>query len=208
MAVRPPESLPDIGEPNPRDRIVAAARQHFFAHGFRTVTMADVARTLGMSKKTLYAHFASKDELLQAVILNKFQELRADFTAISARADADFSGTLAKVLQTIQQHTAEIQPPFIRDLRQAPDIFRLAEQQRRELIEQHLGGLFAAGRKANLIRKDISPRLITEIVLGVVQAIMNPTKMAELELTPKTGFTAILSVILNGVLVPRRGELP
>jgi hypothetical protein len=51
-----------------------------------------------------------------------------------------------------------------------------------------------------------------EILLGTVQAIMNPSKMAELDLTPKTGYSAITTVILEGVLTEkgrpseRRGE--
>ena len=48
-------------------RITTAARQHFFAHGFRGVTMDDLARELGMSKKTVYASFPSKADLLRAV---------------------------------------------------------------------------------------------------------------------------------------------
>ena len=49
-----------------------------------------------------------------------------------------------------------------------------------------------------------------EILVGAVQAIMNPPKMAELGLTPKTGYSAITTVILEGVLTekgrPRRGR--
>jgi len=47
-----------------RRRILAGARRHFFANGFRRVTMDDLAAELGMSKKTLYAHFPSKQHLL------------------------------------------------------------------------------------------------------------------------------------------------
>ena len=43
-----------------RQRIVEAARAHFFSHGFRRVTMDDLAEELGISKKTLYAHFPGK----------------------------------------------------------------------------------------------------------------------------------------------------
>ncbi|HKA32612.1 MAG TPA: helix-turn-helix domain-containing protein, partial [Candidatus Binatia bacterium] len=45
-------------------RIVAAARRHFLAHGFRHVTMDDLAAELGASKKTLYASFPSKEALI------------------------------------------------------------------------------------------------------------------------------------------------
>lgn len=40
-----------------RERIISPARQHFFAYGFRRVTMDHLGQEPGMSKKTLYAHF-------------------------------------------------------------------------------------------------------------------------------------------------------
>ncbi len=49
-----------------RQRIVDATRVHFFSHGFRRVTMDDLAAELGISKKTLYAHFPGKFDLLEA----------------------------------------------------------------------------------------------------------------------------------------------
>jgi len=56
-----------------------------------------------------------------------------------------------------------------------------------------------------MIRKDIPARLVIEVLLGAVQAIMNPDKMAELSLTPRSGFTAIIAVVLEGV-VTRTGR--
>src|SRR6185369_9923033 len=67
-----------------RQRIVKAARTYFMAHGFRSVTMADLAKGLGMSKKTLYVHFASKDELLEAAVQDKFCEGERDLERITA----------------------------------------------------------------------------------------------------------------------------
>ena len=42
-----------------------------------------------------------------------------------------------------------------------------------------------------------------EILLGATEAIMNPPKMAELGLTPKTGFLAIIAVVLEGLLTEK-----
>ena len=44
--------------------------------------------------------------------------------------------------------------------------------------------------------------IIIEILLGAVEAIINPPRLAELELSPKSGVTAIISVILEGALTP------
>ena len=78
-----PTNGPQAAAPPPRERIVAGGRRHFFANGFRGVTMEDLAEELGMSKKTLYAHFPSKTSLLQAVMVSKFQEVEVDLDRIT-----------------------------------------------------------------------------------------------------------------------------
>jgi AcrR family transcriptional regulator len=183
------------------ERIVAAARAHFFAHGFRSVTMDDLAGELGMSKKTLYAEFSSKATLLRAVLLDKFTSVERDLDGITKRASGDAMAQLQQLLACMQHHTEEIQPPFVRDIRRAaPELFKLVEGRRRELIQRHFGRIFDEGRKAGIIRKDVSCELIVEILLGAVQAIMNPAKMEQLGLEPKTGYSAIITVILDGVI--------
>jgi AcrR family transcriptional regulator len=185
-------------------RIVTAARRHFFAHGFRGVTMDDLAEELGMSKKTLYGSFPSKLDLLRAVLLDKFRTVEADLDRIMVSASYDVLGALHQLLTCMQQHTEEIQPPFVRDIRrEAPEIFQVVQTRRRQLIQRYFGKLFEDGRRAGIIRKDISTRLMIEILLGVTEAIMNPTKMAELGLTPATGYVNITTVILEGLLTEK-----
>jgi AcrR family transcriptional regulator len=190
-------------EPAARQRIVAAARRHFFAHGFRGVTMDDLAEELGMSKKTLYAHFPSKAALLEAMLLDKLRSVETDLERITAEPP-DFLDTLHQLLACVQRHTAEIQPPFVRDVqREAPETFQVVETRRRQMIQRHFGKLLGEGRREGLIRKDIPLSLIIEILLGATQAIMNPPKLAELGITPKIGFTAILTLILEGAMTPQ-----
>ena len=184
-----------------RQRIVAAARRHFFAHGFSGVSMDDLAGELGMSKKTLYAHFRGKTEIVEAAILEKFRALEAELKKITTEHSADFAEALRDLLACVQRHTEEIQPPFIRDVqRKAPELFRVVETRRAAVIQRYFGELFAAGRRAKMIRTDVSTELIVEMLLGVVQAVMNPRKLDELGLTPRAGFAAIISVVLDGIL--------
>ncbi len=184
-----------------RQRIVSAARRHFFAHGFRGVTMDDLAAELGMSKKTLYAHFPGKNALLEAMLLDKFRHLEADVSRITSECATDFVAGLQRLLACLQGHAGEIQPAFVRDIqRETPDLFKLVEERRRQVIQRHFGKLLNEGRREGLVRKDIPVHLIIEILLGAVQAIMNPPRMAELGLTPTSGLSAILSVVLQGVI--------
>jgi len=197
-----PQALPV--ENSASQRIVTTARRHFFAHGFRSVTMDDLADELGMSKKTLYACFRNKAALLEAVLLDKFRSVEADLKGITSECSFDVLAALHRLLASIQRHTEEIQPPFVRDMRrEGPERFKVVENRRRELIQRHFGKVLGEGRKAGIIRKDIPVNLIMEILLSAVQAIMNPPKIMELGLTPKMGFSTIITVILEGVMTEK-----
>lgn len=185
-------------------RIVTAARAYFLAHGFRSVTMDDLAKELGMSKKTLYACFPSKATLLEAVLLDKFRSIEADLNDVTSTCSRDVLDALHRLLATVQHHTEEIQPPFVRDMRrEGPERFKLVESQRRKVIQRHFGKLLGEARRAGIVRKDVPVKLIVEILLGAVQAILNPPKMMELGLSPKIGFSTIIRVILEGVITKK-----
>ena len=84
------------------------------------------------------------------------------------------------MLTCIQGHIGEIHPPFIRDLRrEAPEIFKLIEGRRRDIIQRYFGRLLGAGRRAGIIRKDIPAKVVTDIILSSVQAIINPSRLEE-----------------------------
>jgi AcrR family transcriptional regulator len=52
----------------PKERILVKAEALFMQYGIRSVSMDDIANSLGMSKKTLYQYYADKDELVDAVV--------------------------------------------------------------------------------------------------------------------------------------------
>lgn len=190
-----------------RDRIVAAARQRFFAQGFRGVTMDDLAEELAMSKKTLYAHFAAKAQLVEGVLQTKFQDAEVALKRITADGSGDFFSTLRELLAYMQQQTEEIRPPFLRDLqRESPEMFTLIDRRRRDLVQRYFGKLLGDGRRAGIIRKDIPTKLVIEILLGAAQAIIK--QLPELDMTPRVAYSSIITVILEGVITQDgRGRL-
>lgn len=185
-------------------RIVDAARLHFFSHGFRSVTMDDLAGELGISKKTLYAYFPGKIELLEAVLADKFAGVEARLKDAACAHRHNFLATLHELLAGTQRELDEIKPPFVRDMRQkAPQVFKVVERRRAALIQRYFGNLFVEGQRSGMVRKDVPVKLITEILLAIVQAIMNPPKMEELGMTPREGFAGILKIVLEGALTSK-----
>jgi AcrR family transcriptional regulator len=185
-------------------QVITAARRQFFVHGFRSVSMDDLAAELRMSKKTLYGCFPSKSSLVKAVLKDKFREVEADLGRLASEDSSDMEEAIHRFLQRVQGHTSEIHPAFVRDLgRETPDLFQIVEHRRRRLIRRHVASLFNRGRQAGLIRKDIPVRLLIEILLGAVEAIMTPLRVTELGLTLERGYSTIIRVVLEGAMVRR-----
>ena len=63
------------------ESILAAAKRTFLAAGFGAVSMDTIAREAGVSKATVYAHFAGKEELFGAVIGRECESYFARFSA-------------------------------------------------------------------------------------------------------------------------------
>ncbi len=67
---------PRPGRPKSEEKraaILRAATELFLARGLQNASMDAVAASAGVSKQTVYSHFANKDELYRAVIVNKIE---------------------------------------------------------------------------------------------------------------------------------------
>jgi len=77
--------------------ILDAANKLFYADGIRAVSVDAIAQTAGITKKTLYYHFKSKDVLIAAYLASRDQPNLALFAKWFDAAD----GTVADKIQTI-----------------------------------------------------------------------------------------------------------
>ncbi|WP_159995233.1 TetR/AcrR family transcriptional regulator [Roseomonas sp. 18066] len=88
-----------------RQRVVAAAAAEFRARGFHLATMDAIARGAGCSKKTIYKHFASKEDLflaLQDLRDDAFLRIGIDHAAAPAEALGRFMREVAALLLSDQ----------------------------------------------------------------------------------------------------------
>ncbi|OOY34283.1 hypothetical protein BOV90_05060 [Solemya velum gill symbiont] len=58
-----------------RESVLAAASTEFMANGFAATSMDRIASTAGVSKRTVYNHFTSKEELFQSITQNLCQSV-------------------------------------------------------------------------------------------------------------------------------------
>ncbi|TYA74482.1 TetR/AcrR family transcriptional regulator [Seonamhaeicola marinus] len=58
-----------------KEKIINIATELFLNFGFKSVTMDDIANEMGISKKTIYVHFANKTKLVEAVTFTMLENV-------------------------------------------------------------------------------------------------------------------------------------
>ena len=173
-----------------RERIVKSARRCMAKHGL-DAQMEEIARGAGVGVGTVYRHFPTKDELVEALAGERFERLRD--LAQEALADDDpwhafeqFIRASAQI-QTDDRSLSEV-------LTSRPETMSRAAQRvgMLELVEQVL----SRAQKAGVLRKDADARDIPMIMCALAGTFRNPHADTD----------RYLGIVLDGLRAP--GEKP
>ena len=99
----------------PKERISVKAEELFMQFGIRSVSMDDIAHSLGMSKKTLYQYYADKDELVNAMIRNHIQQMQTDCESCREQAN-DAIHEIFITMERIVDELSNMNPMVLYDL--------------------------------------------------------------------------------------------
>lgn len=69
-----------------KEKLLKGAEDLFLKYGVRSITMDDIARHLGISKKTIYQHFEDKDDIVALVLKTHMERQRQQFDEIAAKS--------------------------------------------------------------------------------------------------------------------------
>ena len=99
-----------------QERIITAAQQKMVEVGIRSVSIDDICHELGMSKKTFYVYFASKDDLIQAILDFHYEEVRAGMHAFLDSQKSIWDAIRLGLEKMTATQDVRKFPPFIYDL--------------------------------------------------------------------------------------------
>lgn len=201
MSTKPsPSSYP---ENDPRARIVEQAKRHFLAHGYCQFTMDDLARELGMSKKTLYVYYRGKEAIMKTIIDGFAAEVRAMAEALFADRRLSYIEKLHRFTEGMTRRFTSIGPHLLRDLQRfAPPLYRHLEEVRHRNIPLIFGQLLQQGQAAGMVRAEIDPAFAIEFWRPAIQTLMHPDTLERLQLRPDQIFTQAIALFFGGLLTP------
>lgn len=188
--------LPD----STKKRILDSSLQRFLREGYVRVSVEDIALELGMSKKTFYKHFPSKDELIREVIESMLADLHARVRTI-IESDNTFLERLEMLVSFLGRQVGWLALPMMRDVqRHLPHIWKVVEQFRRERISNDFQKLLRQGIEEGLIRSDVNVELFLIAFTGAVEAVMNPSFLSNQPFSGDQGLRSIMTLFFRGIL--------
>ena len=155
------------------DVVIEEATRRFNRHGFKSVTMDDIARALGMSKKTLYQVVPNKQVLIDLVLA---ADMARD-TALVERARAESTDAVDEMLRIARYFTEqmrEVSPASLYDLQKyyRPSWERLDAHHNDEMIG-HVRANLRRGQAEGLYRDDLHRELVATLFVRAPQAFLD-----------------------------------
>jgi AcrR family transcriptional regulator len=184
----------------PKDRILELAKDRFFAQGFNKVTLDEMSGELGISKKTMYKYFPSKDELVKSVVWMMLGRIEKEVQRITEQ-QKPFVHRLADLIFFIGKTVGRFSKTFQQDMKRfAPKIWDEVEKFRQEHIISKVVEMIRQAKKENVFRQDINDDVIVMMLVNCFQNILTPAVLAEHSFSPKEAMYTIFYVIFEGSL--------
>ncbi len=156
-----------------REYIIEEADRLFCQYGFKSVTMDDIARHLGMSKKTIYQNFSDKNELVNLLIKEKldFQKCSNEIWSHNALNAVD------EIFMSMENGTeilSNMNPKLFYDLQKYyPKAFQMFHEHKNKFILTHIYDNLARGVEEDLYRSDLNIDIIARLRLEQIELIFN-----------------------------------
>ena len=199
-----PSSVPDDAL---TQRIVEVSKDLFLRRGFIRVTTDEISAKLGISKATLYKSFATKEDLLRAVVQLLLNDILTRVEDVIKDERMDFVDKLVSLLTFMGVQVTQIVTVLAQDIQKAaPEIWEEIEMFRREKIFKNFRIILEAGVSSGMFKKDINLDLLLQMFMSLVQNFLNPETLLRLDCSATDIFRSIFQVFFEGILTdePRR----
>lgn len=156
-----------------KEYIIAESDKLFCQYGFKSVTMYDIAKHLGMSKKTIYSHFADKNEIVNIVIeqrLNVNKNLINETIKFSENAVHEIFISLTNM----KEQLSDINPSLFYDLQKYhPSAWLYFKSFREKYLFSTIHDNLKRGIVEGYFRKDIKAEILTQMRLEQMDLIFS-----------------------------------
>ena len=154
-----------------REKIISKSEELFLSLGFKSVTMDDIANTIGISKKTIYAHFSNKTELIEVVTFSVLDHITEGIDRINA-ASVNPIEELYEIKMFVMNYLKnERVSPQHQLKKYYPEIFERLKIKQFEKMHSSVENSLKMGMNTGLFRADIDIDFISRMYFNGMTGI-------------------------------------
>jgi len=173
------------------------------SYGIKSITMDDAARHLGISKKTLYAHFSDKTDLVKESVSEEIKTKQKNFAVYSKNKSNALEELLAYYKIQVKM-IFDYKPNFIYDLKKYyPEIYSTYVNVKREKILSSVEQNILKGVAEGLFRPDFDANVISRLTLMRIEGMIHSGIFTIDEMISPKVFTEIFIYHVYGIVTDK-----
>ena len=194
------QNLPTVMTASKQQTIIDTARRLFREHGFSAVSVGSICVEAAVSRVTFYKYYSGKNALLQEIVTEQKNRIRAEFEALLARQCS--LREAAEAVFALQKQSFEelYSAAFLRDIEENTDLE--LERFFHELNEEKyafMRGFFHTLQQRRLIQPDLPVELIDLFIRQADILMRHPQLTALYAAAPQKLPQDVLGLLLHGL---------
>jgi AcrR family transcriptional regulator len=183
-----------------REEIILLASKVFMECGIKSVSMDDLARRFGVSKKTIYAHFKDKNELIESILEEHLSIEENECTQIQNES-INAVEALLTIFSKVGRNLGSIHPSVFYDLQKYhPKAWQRVEAHSNVFVQGTIFANLERGRKEGLYRFDFDSNLISVLFVQVMDSIVKREIKSEEPMEIGQVFQEVIDFLIQGLL--------
>ena len=183
--------------------IILKATELFMKLGFKSVTMDDIAKEMGISKKTIYTHFNNKETIIGVVTDHVFETVCHDIDAIcdlNQNPIQELYAIKKRVMQYMQKEKAS---PTYQLQKYYPTTYNNIKQRQFSYMQQCVVKNLHRGLEQDLYRKNIEVQFVARIYFNGITGIKEESLFPHTMFEGETLYEMYLEYHLRGIVTPK-----
>jgi AcrR family transcriptional regulator len=185
------------------DNIISKSGELFLRYGVKSLTMDEIARQLGMSKKTIYQYVSNKSDLVQKVMqahLDREDAFIKDVRKNSKNALEENLRMITFMSEELQGFNAVI---FFELQKYYPESYALFNEHREKVALRNILNNLKAGIKEGLYRKDINTEIVSRIFVSGLDILIDQQRFPSKKYHFYDLYKEFVNYHLGGILTPK-----
>lgn len=153
--------------------IMERASAVFMKYGLKSVTMDDLARELGMSKKTIYKYFQDKTDMINSIIRLKLDMDKA--LCMNCQQNSENAiDDLINVSRQVIENIGNVNPAVFYDLkRYYPEAWQIMQNHKWEFVLNMTRENISRGKSEGIYRDNLDTEVVARLYVGITDIILN-----------------------------------